>query len=90
MSKKQEKPRNRKNKQLNPFLFLTNGLPSDRNGKVVYIRPEYHERLLLNMQLAREEKITFYSYNDNIPEYDFREFGDDISESFNERFKSIL
>ncbi|GAA4135403.1 MULTISPECIES: DUF3408 domain-containing protein [Sphingobacterium] len=70
--------------------FLVNRFPSGRNGKVVYIRPEYHERLLRIVQLTREEKTTLYSYIDNILEHHFREYGDDITDYFNERFKPIL
>ncbi|MCY1662625.1 DUF3408 domain-containing protein [Chryseobacterium sp. SL1] len=71
-------------------LFLINRFPSGRNGKVVYIRPEYHERLLRIVQLTREEKTTLYSYIDNILEHHFSEYGDDITHYFNERFKPIL
>lgn len=88
MSKKQRKQI--KNKEQYPLMFLTNRYPSSRDGKVVYIRPEYHERLLRIVQLTREEKSTLYSYIDNILEYHFREFGDDITNYFNERFKPIL
>jgi len=70
--------------------FLVNRFPSGRNGKVVYIRPEYHERLIRIVQLTREEKTTLYSYIDNILEHHFREFGDDITTYFNEHFKPIL
>ncbi|WP_407503201.1 DUF3408 domain-containing protein [Elizabethkingia miricola] len=70
--------------------FLVNRFPSSRSGKVVYIRPEYHERLLRIVQLTREEKTTLYSYIDNILEHHFREFGDDITDYFNERFKPII
>ena len=71
-------------------FFLVNRFPSGRSGKVVYIRPEYHERLLRIVQLTKEEKTTLYSYIDNILEHHFREFGDDITHYFNERFKPIL
>lgn len=70
--------------------FLVNRFPSGRSGKVVYIRPEYHERLLRIVQLTKEEKTTLYSYIDNILEHHFREFGDDVTNYFNERFKPIL
>lgn len=70
--------------------FLINRFPSGRSGKVVYIRPEYHERLLRIVQLTREEKTTLYSYIDNILDHHFREFGDDITNYFNDRFKPIL
>ncbi|WP_433630373.1 DUF3408 domain-containing protein [Chryseobacterium cucumeris] len=70
--------------------FLTNRFPSGRNGKVVYIRPEYHERLLRIVQLSREEKTTLYSYIDNILEQHFLEYGNEITEYFNNHFKPIL
>lgn len=71
-------------------VFLINQFPSARNGKVVYIRPEYHERLLRIVQLTREEKTTLYCYIDNILEYHFKEFGTKIIDFFNERNKPIL
>lgn len=70
--------------------FLVNRFPSGRNGKVVYIRPEYHERLLRIVHLTREERITLYSYIDNILEHHFEEFGEDIKDFFNKHFKPIL
>lgn len=70
--------------------FLVNRFPSGRNGKVVYIRSEYHERLLRIVQLTREEKTTLYSYIDNILEHHFREFGEDITAYFNNKYKPIL
>nr|WP_198999701.1 DUF3408 domain-containing protein [Flavobacterium sp. ASV13] len=71
-------------------LFLVNRFPSGRNGKVVYIRPEYHERLLRIVQLTKEERTTLYSYIDNILEQHFKEYGNDITQYFNQHFKPIL
>lgn len=88
--KPREKARNNSKKADYEETFLVNRFPSGRNGKVVYIRPEYHERLLRIVQLKREEKTTLYSYIDNILEHHFSEFGDDITHYFNERFKPIL
>ncbi len=89
--KPKEKARSSLSKKMDyEELFLVNRFPSGRSGKVVYIRPEYHERLLRIVQLTREEKTTLYSYIDNILEHHFREFGDDITDYFNERFKPIL
>jgi len=89
--KPKEKTRSTTSKKIDyEETFLVNRFPSGRSGKVVYIRPEYHERLLRIVQLTREEKTTLYSYIDNILEHHFKEFGDDITEYFNERFKPIL
>lgn len=90
-SAKVEKSKPRSAKKMDyEELFLVNRFPSGRSGKVVYIRSEYHERLLRIVQLTREDKITLYSYIDNILEYHFREFGEDITEYFNNKFKPIL
>jgi hypothetical protein len=90
-TKPKEKARNSSSKKVDyEETFLVNRFPSGRNGKVVYIRPEYHERLIRIVQLTREEKTTLYSYIDNILEHHFREFGDDITDYFNKRFKPIL
>ncbi|VTR46319.1 DUF3408 domain-containing protein [Sphingobacterium thalpophilum] len=89
--KTREKSRSNSSKKADyDETFLVNRFPSGRSGKVVYIRPEYHERLLRIVLLTREEKTTLYSYIDNILEHHFREFGDDITDYFNERFKPIL
>ncbi|WP_288244301.1 DUF3408 domain-containing protein [uncultured Chryseobacterium sp.] len=88
---KVEKSRTRAGKKMHyEELFLVNRFPSGRSGKVVYIRSEYHERLLRIVQLTREDKVTLYSYIDNILENHFREYGDEITEYFNKKFKPIL
>ncbi|AJH14504.1 DUF3408 domain-containing protein [Myroides profundi] len=71
-------------------LFLINDFPSTRAGKVVYIRPEYHEVLLRIIQLAKEEKTTLYSYLDNILKQHLKEYSQEITQYFNDKFKPIL
>ncbi|MDR6919511.1 DUF3408 domain-containing protein [Chryseobacterium sp. 2987] len=90
MKKKQKKQCDKVHLDLYKFLFLVNRFPSGRNGKVVYIRPEFHERLLRITQMAREEKVTLYSYLDNILDCHFKEFGPDIIDFQKEKFKPIL
>ncbi|MGI9652000.1 DUF3408 domain-containing protein [Chryseobacterium sp. RLHN22] len=91
VQKSKEKAKTNSFKKLNyEETFLTNRFPSGRNGKVVYIRPEYHERLLRIVQLSREERTTLYSYIDNILEQHFLEYGNEITDYFNNHFKPIL
>lgn len=90
-TKPKEKVRNSLSKKMDyEDIFLVNRFAAGRNGKVVYIRPEYHERLIRIVQLTREERITLYAYIDNILEHHFREFGNDITNYFNEHFKPII
>ncbi|MBA5793469.1 DUF3408 domain-containing protein [Flavobacterium sp. xlx-214] len=89
--KSREKTKVSSSKKINyEETFLVNHYHSARSGKVVYIRPEYHERLLRMVQLTKEEKTTLYAYIDNILEHHFKEFGDDITNYFNHHFKPIL
>ncbi|WP_410879823.1 DUF3408 domain-containing protein [Myroides sp. DW712] len=71
-------------------LFLINEFPSSRAGKVVYIRPEYHEVLIRIAQLAKEEKTTLYSYLDNILKQHLQQYNSEITQYFNDKFKPIL
>ena len=90
-SKPRERSRSTSTKKVDyEETFLVNRFPSGRNGKVVYIRPEYHERLIRIVQLTREDKTTLYSYIDSILEHHFKELGDDITDYFNERYKPII
>ena len=61
-----------------------------RDGKTVYIRPDFHEKLSRIVQVIGDDKITIYAYLDNLLEYHFHEFGEQITKSFNDKYKPIL
>lgn len=71
-------------------LFFKRAETSARNGKSVYIRPDFHEKLSRIVQVIGEDKITIYAYLDNLLEYHFQQFGEDITQSFNDKYKPIL
>jgi len=71
-------------------LFFKNPTTNARNGKSVYIRPEFHERLTRIVQVIGEDKLSIYAYLDNLLEYHFQEFGEQITESFNDKYKPII
>ena len=61
-----------------------------RDGKTVYIRPDFHEKLSRIVQVIGDDKITIYAYLDNLLDYHFQEFGEQITNSFNDKYKPIL
>ena len=61
-----------------------------RQGKTVYIHSDFHEKLTRIVRVIGEDKITVYAYLNNLLEYHFQEFGDQITKSFNEKNKPIL
>ncbi|WP_134090148.1 DUF3408 domain-containing protein [Olivibacter sp. XZL3] len=71
-------------------LFFKRAETNARYGKSVYIRPDFHERLTRIVQVIGEDKITIYAYLDNLLEYHFQEFGEDIIKSFNDKYKPII
>ena len=71
-------------------LFFKRTDTNARDGKTVYIRPDFHEKLSRIVQVIGEDKITIYAYLDNLLSYHFQEFGEQITKSFNDKYKPIL
>lgn len=71
-------------------LFFKKSGTNAREGKTVYIRPDFHERLTRIVQVIGQDKISIYAYLDNLLEYHFQEFGEQIIASFNDKYKPIF
>lgn len=71
-------------------IFFQKTDTNAREGKTVYIRPDFHEKLSRIVQVIGEDKITIYAYLNNLLEYHFQEFGEQITKSFNDKYKPIL
>lgn len=70
-------------------IFFKRAETNARNGKSVYIRPDFHEKMSRIIQVIGEDKITIYAYLNNLLEYHFDEFGEQITKSYNEKYKPI-
>jgi hypothetical protein len=71
-------------------IFFKKPDTNARDGKTVYIRPDFHEKLSRIVQVIGEDKLTIYGYLDNLLAYHFEEFGDEITKSYNDKYKPIL
>ncbi|ALR29229.1 conjugal transfer protein TraB [Chryseobacterium sp. IHB B 17019] len=71
-------------------IFLNKVESNARDGKTVYIRKDFHEKLSRIVQVIGEDKLTIYAYLDNLLAYHFEEFGEQITKSFNDKYKPIL
>jgi hypothetical protein len=71
-------------------IFFKRVETNARNGKSVYIRPDFHEKMSRIVQVIGEDKITIYAYLDNLLEYHFQEFGEQITKSYNDKYKPIF
>lgn len=59
-------------------------------GKSVYVRQEHHDTFSRLTNIMGIDKLTIYAYLDNIIEYHFQEFGELISEIYNEKHKPLF
>lgn len=71
-------------------IFFKSVSTNARDGKTVYIRPDFHEKLCRIIQVVGDDKISIYAYLDNVLNYHFQEFGEQITKSFNDKYKPIL
>lgn len=86
-----EKSRTRKKNEADyESIFFKKPDTNARDGKTVYIRPDFHEKMSRIVQVIGEDKITIYGYLDNLLDYHFQEFGEQITKSFNDKYKPIL
>ncbi|WP_172915039.1 DUF3408 domain-containing protein [Capnocytophaga canis] len=88
---KKESPRKVKSDNFSyETLFFRQGDTSARDGKSVYIRSEYHQRIARIVQVIGEDKISIYSYLDNVLKVHFEQYKQEITESFQEKYKPIF
>ena len=59
-------------------------------GKSVYVRQEHHNTFNRLTNITGIDKLTIYAYLDNIIEYHFQDFGELISEIYNDRHKPLF
>ncbi|WP_293956657.1 MULTISPECIES: DUF3408 domain-containing protein [unclassified Sphingobacterium] len=71
-------------------IFFKKTETNARDGKTVYIQPDFHEKLSRIVQVIGEDKLTIYAYLNNVLEHHFQEFGEQITKSFNEKYKPIF
>jgi len=71
-------------------LFLQKSHLVARNGKSIYIRPEFHERLFRIIRVIGENNMSVSNYLDNILQHHFTEYETEIKKLFKDNFKPII
>ena len=67
-----EEPRRRRSKNQDyESLFIHNSVSDTRNSNTAYIRRDLHKRLMRIVQVVGDNKVTLYSYLNNILEHHF-------------------
>ena len=87
---KEESRRKRAKVQDYESLFIRESTVTARLGKTVYIRKEFHDRILKIVQVIGGNEISLFSYIDNVLAHHFENFQDDITEAYNQKNSSIF
>ena len=80
-----EEPRRRKTRNKEQdyrSLFLKEAAIPARIGKTVYVRKEYHERIQLILRVIGKDKVSLFSYIDNVLAHHFDMFQEDIKKLY--------
>ena len=83
-------PTKKKKAELYESYFFEQGETSAREGKSVYIRPEFHQRIARIVQVIGEDKISLYNYLDNVLKAHFEQYQEEITQSFEQKYKPIF
>lgn len=66
-------------------LFFKEAQVKTRSGSVVYIRKEYHKRMMKIVRVIGEDEISLFSYLDNVLKHHFDTFQEDITRLYKEK-----
>lgn len=86
-----EEPKRRENKvQEYESLFFKEAAIKTRNGKVVYIRKEHHDRIMKIVRVIGENEFSLFNYLDNILEHHFASYQDEITKLYRKKNTDVF
>jgi len=84
---KEESRRKRKTQDYES-LFIRESNATARLGKTVYVRREFHDRILKIIQVIGDNEVSLFSYIDNVLANHFDNFQEDISQIYKQRISN--
>lgn len=86
--KKGKKPRSKP--QDYESLFIQKSDFKAREGKAVYIRPEYHERISKIVWVIGNNEVSISNYLDHVLAHHFQAYKDEITRIYKEKDSSVF
>lgn len=80
----------KKNNKLYSSKFLKKNTMKGRGDKAIYVRPEYHQKLIHIVKIIGSDEIPLYALLDNILEHHFELFSQEIIKEYKKKYKPIL
>ena len=69
-------------------LFMRKAPFATRDGKMSYIRKEFHDRIVKIVQVIGDNEVTLSGYIDNILEHHFKTYEGEIIRLYDEKTKN--
>jgi hypothetical protein len=66
-------------------LFIRESNTVARQGKSVYVRKEFHDRILKIVQVIGDNEVSLSGYIDNVLVHHFESFQEDISRAYRQK-----
>lgn len=89
--KTKEVSRNKKNESEEEYLelFIREVEISARSGKLVYVRKDYHDRILRIIRVIGKDKLSLFGYIDHVLTLHFEEYEEVIKKLYKKHYEEV-
>lgn len=89
--KAKEITRNKKNESEDEYmeLFIREAEMAARSGKLVYVRKDYHDRILRIIRVIGKDKLSLFGYIDHILTLHFDEYEEVIKKLYKRHYEEV-
>ncbi|MCE9213993.1 DUF3408 domain-containing protein [Bacteroides ovatus] len=71
-------------------LFIREPEVKAREGKMAYVRPEYHDRIMRIVRVIGQDKLTLSAYIDHVLTHHFSQCEDAIKSLYAQKYNSVF
>lgn len=89
--KVKEAARNKKSECEEEYLelFIRDAEISARSGKLVYVRKDYHDRILRIIRVIGKDKLSLFGYIDHVLTHHFAEYEEEIKKLYKKYYEEV-
>lgn len=89
--KTKEATRNRKDENEEEYLelFIREAEMAARSGKLVYVRKDYHDRILRIIRVIGKDKLSLFGYIDHVLTLHFEEYEEVIKKLYKKHYEEV-
>ena len=91
LPKTKEVSRSKKNESEEEYLelFIREVEMSARSGKLVYVRKDYHDRILRIIRVTGKDKLSLFGYIDHVLTQHFEEYEEVIKKLYKKHYEEV-